>query len=81
MVGIAEAETAIGVLGFSSVGEEWIISTLPQDAKSVARIITGNVFIKFFFMVLAAQRLALPAGGRDGTTPFCRNPLQATKPA
>jgi len=28
-----------------------------------------------------AQRLALPAGGRDETTPLCRNQLQATKPA
>ena len=30
---------------------------------------------------IAAQRLALPAGGRDETTPFYRNPLKATQTA
>jgi hypothetical protein len=29
----------------------------------------------------AAQRLALPAGGWDETTPLCRNQLQATQTA
>ena len=28
-----------------------------------------------------SQRLALPAGGWDETTPLCRNPLQATQTA
>src|SRR6266508_4554993 len=34
-----------------------------------------------FLCVDAAQRSALPAGGRDEVTPACRNQLQATKNA
>jgi anthranilate/para-aminobenzoate synthase component II len=37
--------------------------------------------IQHFGELDAAQRLALPAGGRDETTPLCRNPLQATQSA
>ena len=32
-------------------------------------------------MQAPAQRLALPAGGRGETAPFCRNQLQATQTA
>ena len=32
-------------------------------------------------MISAAQRLALPASGRDERTPFCRNQFQATQTA
>jgi hypothetical protein len=34
-----------------------------------------------FLAMSAAQRLALPAGGWDETTPLCRNQLQATQTA
>jgi hypothetical protein len=30
-------------------------------------------------LALAAQRFALPAGGRDERTPLCRNQFQATQ--
>src|SRR5215207_11749635 len=43
---------------------------------SPTSIVTRNLFFIFSFST-AAQRLALPAGGRDARTPFCRNPLQA----
>jgi hypothetical protein len=33
------------------------------------------------FLQMPAQRFALPAGGRDETTPLCRNQLQAPQSA
>jgi hypothetical protein len=41
-------------------------------------------FSKIIFekrLIRQSQRLALPAGGRDETTPFCRNQLEATQTA
>jgi len=35
--------------------------------------------VSFSFLSEASQRLALPAGGRDEATLFCRNQLQATQ--
>jgi hypothetical protein len=39
------------------------------------------MFMQNSLLINAAQRLALPAGGRDEITPLCRNQLQATQPA
>jgi len=40
-----------------------------------------RVYVKRGVSCPAAQRRALPAGGWDATTPFCRNQLQAAKTA
>ncbi|MFT3890777.1 MAG: hypothetical protein QM730_04015 [Anaerolineales bacterium] len=40
-----------------------------------------NITVTYLFSDRAAQRLALPAGGRDEIALFYRNPLQATQNA
>ena len=42
---------------------------------------TNSIQKTFFCLARAAQRCALPAGGWDEITPFCRNQLQATQTA
>jgi len=44
---------------------------MPPSRQSIFQVYLG----------FAAQRCALPAGGRDETTPFCRSQLQATQTA
>ena len=63
------------------------VAVLPHPAMNTPTTITSRkreAIIRFMGHLLSsvsAQRCALPAGGRDEVTPFCRKQLEAKKTA
>jgi hypothetical protein len=85
-------DVVLTVLAGVIIGIDAGVSAVQLTVLLILRAITSNtknlsadfdvIIIRILFSFrFIAQRLALPAGGRDETTPLCRNRLQAKETA